>query len=1087
MANASLLRDEIDILYSMSNKLTQASTPVEWLEAVSDYARDGGAASGVLFYIHPGPADEPATLEIAAQWARGAPRNWPEGARFEIEPGRAFMRQWLAAPDRPMVISDVYAPDMLDATTLSFYELAGMRSSVVLPLYHNGHWIGLLIFSWREQTVFDERDLRIFTAILQQAGPIIASVRLGDQNRERARRAERLLRVNTALSQAVNEAQIVGAVALYADEHPPDLIMLSYVLADVTGQPVQVVNVARWQGGALHDDRMRMGRAISVSDFALSEHWTARPEEPILLEDSLSDGRLDPASRELLHQHGLRALAMMPLYSFGRWQGLLNIGWNAPHTFTEEEVYVYTALLQTLPSVVASRRAYLDAEEAREERELLYRASRGINAARTYQEVVDALAELEMTGLSVVLWLWDRFDYRQARHLELVAKERDNRWPLGARLRMDEIPRVHTLDRSQPLVVEDTADRTQLDAVSAATTERQGYRSFISVPLQLEDRFIGLLGFETEQPHRFSEREKRLAAGIGELVTAAVERIRLKDAAEQDRIRAEKLAAVNAALSQAVDEQAILDAVAVVVEPYGVALSTLAYSNATEDDPPTEVRAVALRVRRADRQNLDALPFAGYAIRDYPLFQMALHAPDAPIFVEDVATDPRPEVRQAREVAEALGWPALIALPLKAGDLWHGLLILIWDAPQTFPDDLRALIRAIRPTLASVVTSRRAYLAQKEAHIEAAQRALELETVAKVSAAAASILDLERLLTTLTELARATFPSYHLDIYLLDAETDTFEAAPGRDETPHRIAASDPRALVARAARLRQGVMVNDASIAPEGVLSPGLRGARSEMAVPMIAAKQVVGVLVVQSAEPERFSQGDIRVMSTLADLMAVAIENARLYRAAHELAVFEERNRLARELHDSVSQALFGIALGTRTAQRLLARDPARLDEPLDYVLALAEAGLSEMRALIFELRPELLENDGLKAALAAQVASLQARHQIEVDADLCDEPELPIALKEALYRIAREALHNTVKHARASRVWVHMACLPDGIILELADNGVGFDPSASFPGHLGLKSMRERAQAAGASFALHSAPGEGTRIVVEVRART
>ncbi|MEL7673122.1 MAG: GAF domain-containing sensor histidine kinase, partial [Chloroflexota bacterium] len=290
-----------------------------------------------------------------------------------------------------------------------------------------------------------------------------------------------------------------------------------------------------------------------------------------------------------------------------------------------------------------------------------------------------------------------------------------------------------------------------------------------------------------------------------------------------------------------------------------------------------------------------------------------------------------------------------------------------------------------------------------------------------------------------------------------------------------------------RAARLRQGVMVNDASIAPEGVLSPGLRGARSEMAVPMIAAKQVVGVLVVQSAEPERFSQGDIRVMSTLADLMAVAIENARLYRAAHELAVFEERNRLARELHDSVSQALFGIALGTRTAQRLLARDPARLDEPLDYVLALAEAGLSEMRALIFELRPELLENDGLKAALAAQVASLQARHQIEVDADLCDEPELPIALKEALYRIAREALHNTVKHARASRVRVHMACLPDGIILELADNGVGFDPSASFPGHLGLKSMRERAQAAGASFALHSAPGEGTRIVVEVRART
>lgn len=736
MANGSLLRDEIDILYSMSNKLTQASTPVEWLEAVSDYARDGGAASGVLFYVHPGPMHEPATLEIAAQWARGAPRNWPEGARFEIEPHRAFMRQWLTAPDRPMVIADVYASDVLDATTRAFYEQAGMRSSVVLPLYHGGHWIGLLIFSWREPADFDERDLRIFTAILRQAGPIIASVRLGDQNRERVRRAERLLRVNTALSQAANEAQIVGAVTLYADQHPPDLIMLSYILADATGQPAQVVNVARWQDGAIHDDHLRMGRAISMSDFALAALWAAQPEETILLEDSLSDERLDPASRDLLRQYELRGLAILPLHSFGRWQGLLSVGWNVPHTFTEEEVYVYTGL---------------------------------------------------------------------------------------------------------------------------------------------------------------------------------------------------------------------------------------------------------------------------------------------------------------------------------------------------------------RQTLASVVTSRRAYLAQMDAHLEAAQRALELETVAKVSAAAASILDLERLLNTLTELARAAFPSYYIDIYLLDAETGAFAPAPGPGREPlHRIAASDPRALVARAARLRQGVMVNDASIAPEGVLSPGAPGARSEMAVPMITAEQVAGVLVAQSAEPERFSQGDIRVMSTLADLMAVAIENARLYRAAQELAVFEERSRLARELHDSVSQALYGIALGTRTAQKLLERDPSRLREPLDYVLALAEAGLSEMRALIFELRPELLENDGLKAALAAQVASLQARHQIEVDAALCDEPELPIALKEALYRIAREALHNTVKHARASQVRVHMTCLPDGIVLELADNGVGFDPSASFPGHLGLKSMRERAQLAGASFTLHSAPGEGTRIVVEVRAR-
>ena len=219
---------------------------------------------------------------------------------------------------------------------------------------------------------------------------------------------------------------------------------------------------------------------------------------------------------------------------------------------------------------------------------------------------------------------------------------------------------------------------------------------------------------------------------------------------------------------------------------------------------------------------------------------------------------------------------------------------------------------------------------------------LELETVAKISAAATSILDLERLLSTITELARASFTSYHLDIYLRNDEVNAFVRVSTDDGPPARIAANDPRAMVARAARIRQGVMVNDASIAPEGVLSPGMQGARSEMAVPMIAAKQIVGVLVVQSAEPERFSAGDIRVMSTLADLIAVAVENARLYRTAQDLAALEERNRLARELHDSVSQALYGIALGARTAQKLLDRDPTKLAVPLDYVLSLAEAGL-------------------------------------------------------------------------------------------------------------------------------------------------
>jgi signal transduction histidine kinase len=257
----------------------------------------------------------------------------------------------------------------------------------------------------------------------------------------------------------------------------------------------------------------------------------------------------------------------------------------------------------------------------------------------------------------------------------------------------------------------------------------------------------------------------------------------------------------------------------------------------------------------------------------------------------------------------------------------------------------------------------------------------------------------------------------------------------------------------------------------------------RSEMAVPMVVADRLVGVLDVQSMQAGRFHQADIRVMMTLADLIAVAVQNARLYEQAQAIAALEERTRLARELHDSVSQALYGIALGTRTARVLLDRDPSKVPESLEYVLSLAQAGLSEMRALIFELRPESLENEGLTAALATQATSLQARYHIEVKAQLCPEPDIPIEVKEALYRIAREALHNTVKHAKAQHVTLSVVCSAAGVGLDVLDDGVGFETDQLFPGHLGLKSMRERATRLHGSLEIDSVPGSGTRVTVRI----
>ena len=229
-------------------------------------------------------------------------------------------------------------------------------------------------------------------------------------------------------------------------------------------------------------------------------------------------------------------------------------------------------------------------------------------------------------------------------------------------------------------------------------------------------------------------------------------------------------------------------------------------------------------------------------------------------------------------------------------------------------------------------------------------------------------------------------------------------------------------------------------------------------------------------------------------ANQIGVALENAHLYQRVQERAALEERQHLARELHDSVSQALYAILLGAHTAQRKLDTSPDEARQALDYVENLAQAGIKEMRALIFVLRPESLENEGLTGVLRKQLDVLETRHGIDTTLDAPLEPSAPFATKQALYRIAQEALHNVVKHARASHVRVALTGGDGHVRLTVADDGVGFDPQASEPGaeptraeptgadHLGLRSMRERARQILGTLSLTSHEGEGTTLTVD-----
>jgi len=231
-------------------------------------------------------------------------------------------------------------------------------------------------------------------------------------------------------------------------------------------------------------------------------------------------------------------------------------------------------------------------------------------------------------------------------------------------------------------------------------------------------------------------------------------------------------------------------------------------------------------------------------------------------------------------------------------------------------------------------------------------------------------------------------------------------------------------------------------------------------------------------------FRLGGLLVVVLLSGLVYLGtMSQIRAVEQAQQVAIYRERQRIARELHDSVSQALYGISLGAHTAQERLETDPARARQPIEYLIVLAEAAMAEMRALIFELRPESLATEGLNAALDKQVTALHLRHRLAVHTDLDGEPELPLATKEAIFRIAQEALNNIVKHAEARRVDLLLRQTDGRIVFCIQDDGKGFDPDADYPGHLGLRTMQERAEQAGGDLRIESEAGKGTRLTLTI----
>jgi signal transduction histidine kinase len=425
---------------------------------------------------------------------------------------------------------------------------------------------------------------------------------------------------------------------------------------------------------------------------------------------------------------------------------------------------------------------------------------------------------------------------------------------------------------------------------------------------------------------------------------------------------------------------------------------------------------------------------------------------------------------------------SLVSVPLTSKGKVLGTLFAGSRALRSLTDQDVQLLTSIGHQIGVAIETARLYQSEQ-------RRAEQFRLISEVGGRITSILDIHELLWQLARMIQESLGYYLVGIALIEEDELIFRAgAGGVWESPRFI---PPRLKVGRegitgwVAASGEPLLVPDVRREPRYTSLPQAGEIRSEVAVPLKARERVVGVMHAQSDRLDAFDESDVVVLQALADQAAVAIENATLYEQAQQLAVLEERQRLARDLHDSVSQALYGMALYSEAATGQLSLGHLdRVAELLQQLQNTAQEALTEMRLLIYELRPPVLEEEGLVAALQARLDAVEARVGLETEFGAVGDIRLSPEVEEGLYRIAQEALNNAVKHAGARNIRVHLRQDVRSVALEIADDGVGLDPAtARKRGGLGLRAMEERATELGGRLTVKSGPGEGTRVLVEV----
>jgi nitrate/nitrite-specific signal transduction histidine kinase len=459
---------------------------------------------------------------------------------------------------------------------------------------------------------------------------------------------------------------------------------------------------------------------------------------------------------------------------------------------------------------------------------------------------------------------------------------------------------------------------------------------------------------------------------------------------------------------------------------------------------------------------------------------------DRALIVPDVSNDPR----LTRMAVRDEGLHSLAIAPLHSKGKVLGTLFAVTRGYREFGERDVQLLTSIADQIGVALDNARLFGAEQ-------RRAEQFRVIAEVGRRMTLTPDIDEVLRQVARLIQETFGYYHVGIGMIEGDDVVYRVGAGAlwddpdfDFQPARLRVGT-EGLTGWVASSGQSVVVPEVTQEPRYVWMRGSK-TRSELLVPIRATGEVIGVLDVQSDHLNAFDDTDLAVLESLAHQTGAAIENAQLYAQSQQIAVTKERNRLARELHDAVTQTLFSASLIAEAVPDTWDSNPEEGRQLLEELRQLSRGALAEMRTLLLELRPAALIETSLCNLLRQLAEAATGREGIPITVT-ADEPcELPTEVHVGLYRIAQEALNNVVKHSYAQRVEMSLKRWPatgsrspgvrtwgQGVELVIRDDGRGFDPQDTHPDRMGLGIMRERAQAIGAKLTIDSDPGRGTEV--------